>query len=90
VTQRRPKIVPDDLPLFPSEEQIAVLGAARAKDWPRIAEALEDIDQFPQIDPIIGARYWPAVEGYFNNRWNVDALNSDARLRVVPRPLRGR
>ncbi|MET4739699.1 hypothetical protein ABIF73_003838 [Bradyrhizobium japonicum] len=88
--ESREPLRPDDLPLFPSEEQIAILviGEARAKEWPRIAKALEEADGFPQIDEHVGARYWPAVAGYFHNRWNVDLYNSEARIRIAPRPLR--
>lgn len=84
-----PTIAPDALPLFPTEEQIAVLvlGQARAKEWPRIVKILETVDSFPPIDEHLGARYWPAVVGYFHNRWNVDLYNSQARVRIVPRPL---
>lgn len=42
------------------------------KEWPRIARILETVDSFPPIDEHLGARYWPAVVGYFHNRWNVD------------------
>ncbi|WFT91410.1 hypothetical protein QA633_23900 [Bradyrhizobium barranii] len=88
----RKPLRPEDLPLFPSEEQIAVLviGEARAKEWPRIAKALEEADGFPPIDEHVGARYWPAVAGYFRNRWNVDLYNSNARVRIAPAPLRPR
>jgi hypothetical protein len=92
MTDKRTKAIPDDLPLFPSEEQIAVLvlGKERAKEWPRIARILEEVDRFPSIDEHVGARYWPAVAGYFHNRWNVDLYNSDSRVRIGPRPLGSR
>jgi hypothetical protein len=85
----QPDTKPDALPLFPSEDQIAVLvlGEARAKEWPRIAKILEQVDSFPMIDEHVGARYWPAVAGYFHNRWNVELYNSNARVRIGPRPL---
>lgn len=92
MTNKSSKLKPEDLPLFPSEEQIAVLviGEARAKEWPRIAKMLEQADDFPPIDEFVGARYWPAVAGYFHNRWNVDLLNGNARVRIAPRPLRSK
>jgi hypothetical protein len=82
----------DDFPLFRSEDAIAILviGKDRAKEWPRIAKRLEDEDDFPPVDrQHVGARYWPAVSAYFHNRWNVDLYNSDCRIRIGPRPLRG-
>jgi hypothetical protein len=83
------KSLPDTLPLFPSEDQIAVLvlGEARANEWPRIARILEEVDLFPPMDKHVGARYWPAVAGYFHNRWNVDLYNSRSKVRIVPAPL---
>jgi hypothetical protein len=85
----QPPLTPDDLPLFPSEYQIGilVLGEARAQEWPRIAKILEEVDYFPPIDEHVGARYWPAVAGYFHNRWNVDLYNSKARIRIGPASL---
>jgi len=91
MAHKNPTEMPHDLPLFPGEDEIAVLvlGNARAKEWPRIAKLLEDEDDFPPIDRHVGARYWPAVSGYFHNRWNVDLYNSNSRIRIGPRPLRG-
>lgn len=50
---RIPKI--DELPLFPSERDIALLvvGPERAKDWRGIAQTLEKRG-FPKIDPLHG------------------------------------
>jgi hypothetical protein len=92
MTGGQPRKVWDDFPLFRNEEEIAtlVIGKDRAKEWPRIAKLLEDEDDFPPIDRYVGARYWPAVSAYFHNRWNVDLYNSDCRMRIVPRPLRGK
>jgi len=87
--KNQPTITSDDLPLFPSEYQIGVLvlGEARAGEWPRIAKILEEVDRFPPIDQYVGARYWPAVAGYFHNRWNVDLYNSKSSIRIGPAPL---
>jgi hypothetical protein len=58
-----------DLPLYPSEDQIAkaVLGPRRAADWKANAVVLER-HGLPPIDPLMGGRYWPAVKRYFDDR----------------------
>jgi hypothetical protein len=83
----------DQMPLYPDEAAIAVavLGPKRAKDWPRIAQHLEDKHGLPPVDPEIGGRFWPAVVAYFRMRhgMHVDGLPPPAarvhsRIRVVP------
>jgi hypothetical protein len=46
-----------DLPLYPSEEQIAraVLGPDKVKDWAAIA-VIDERKGLPQIDPLHGGR----------------------------------
>jgi hypothetical protein len=65
----------DDLPLFPSEEQLAlaILGK-RARDWRQIA-AHYDGKGLPAVDPVMGARYAPAVKAFFDKVWNVNATH---------------
>lgn len=60
------RLRPEDLPLFPTEAQIAraVLGD-RAKDWPRIAKSLEAKVGLPKINELMGGRFWPAVVAFF-------------------------
>jgi hypothetical protein len=55
-----------ELPLFPSEDQIAalVVGPERAKDWPAIAAVLEK-RAFPKIDPLYGGRSLAKVLAWF-------------------------
>jgi hypothetical protein len=58
----------DEIPLFPTEGQIArlVLGRGR-KEWEGIAIVLETYG-LPKIDPMMGGRYWPAVKAFFDHR----------------------
>lgn len=61
------------LPLYPSELEIgqAVLGTDRAHEWPTLAARLER-DGLPPIDPLMGARFWPAVQKFFEDRHGLD------------------
>lgn len=54
--------------LYPDENEVArcVLGK-NAKLWSSIAPALER-EGLPRIDPLIGARYWPAVRAHLDRR----------------------
>jgi hypothetical protein len=90
-TRGRPWTEPTDLPLYPDEAEIArrVLGN-RACEWPGKALILER-DGLPKIDPLMGGRFWPAVERWFLNRHGLDAEQSlevtmaaKRRVRVVP------
>ncbi|WP_245443989.1 hypothetical protein [Microvirga sp. KLBC 81] len=61
---------PDEpLPLYPTEDQIAraVLPPDNVKSWDGIAAVLEKRG-FPQIDPLFGGRYWPAVKAFLDRR----------------------
>lgn len=57
-----------DLPLFPSEMQIAelVVGRERAKDWPMIVAVLEKRG-FPRVHPVMGGRKLADVMAFFAN-----------------------
>lgn len=85
---RRPTSV-DDMPLFPSEEQIAraVLGPERAREWPELARYLEDRKGFPPCDHLMGGRSWAKVQAFFRLYDGLDPrpaaqsdLNSDVRI----------
>lgn len=68
------------LPLYPTEDQIAgaVLPPSKAKDWDGIAAVLERRG-FPQIDPLLGGRYWPAVKAFLDRRHGLtDATPANA------------
>lgn len=58
-----------ELPLYPSEAQIArkVLGPNRVDEWKAMALIWERRGM-PKVDPETGCRYWPAVEKWFNAR----------------------
>lgn len=68
------------MPLYPDEATIAaqVVGPKRAKDWPGIAAALER-QGFPQVNPLFGGRYWPAVV-----KW-MDQFNGVAESQTAPK-----
>jgi hypothetical protein len=86
--------VTDHIPLYPSEDEIAVLvlGSMRAKDRPRVASYLEDKDGLPRVDELMGGRFWPAVVAYFRQPRNMDLIENFARtgassrIRIVPPP----
>jgi hypothetical protein len=54
--------------LYPGEEEIAryVLGS-RSRQWSRIAPLLER-EGLPQIDPLTGGRFLPAVLAFLERR----------------------
>jgi len=55
-----------DLPLFPSETEIArrVLGPGHVSEWKGLVVILER-EGFPQVNTRFGGRYWPACERWF-------------------------
>lgn len=64
-----------DLPLYPSEAQIArkVLGPGRCAEWNGLVIQLER-DGFPAVDPQFGGRYWPKCELWFQVRNRVISI----------------
>src|SRR6516225_3788491 len=77
-------------PFYPDEAEIArrVLGD-RAREWPGKVAVLER-DGLPKIDPLMGGRFWPAVQQFFLDRHGVAAQPSHGaplpacRVRLVP------
>jgi len=65
----------DTLPsgLFPDEEEIARLLNQDPREWPNKAVILER-HGFPRIDPLMGGRYWPAVQAYWNRRYGLSKV----------------
>jgi hypothetical protein len=61
------------MPLYPTEAEVgvAVLGAERASEWASLVAHLEH-EGLPLVDPIIGARFWPAVQKFFEARHGLD------------------
>jgi hypothetical protein len=53
--------------LYPCEAEIARRLSQSEKHWRRIAPRLER-EGLPKIDPLMGGRFWPAVEAFFRNR----------------------
>lgn len=56
--------------LFPSEAEIARRLSQTPQTWHAKAQVLER-DGMPKVDPVMGGRYWPAVEAYFNRRYGI-------------------
>jgi hypothetical protein len=86
------RTLPENLPLYPEEYQLAaaILGPDRAEEWRAIARMLER-EGLPLIDPLMGARFWPAVREFFESRNGLDErivagvkLPAVARVRCVP------
>jgi hypothetical protein len=63
----------DDLPLFASEADLAlvILGRGHMCEWTQVALYFER-KGLPAIDPIVGRRYRPAVKKFFDKLWNLD------------------
>ena len=59
--------------LFATEDEIgtALLGADRVREWKQIAPILESRG-LPKIDPLMGGRYWPAVQVFFDHTYGLD------------------
>lgn len=56
----------EDLPLFAPDEDLAqVVCGKNAGQWPSIAPLLER-EGMPQIDPLFGGRYVPAVKAWLD------------------------
>ncbi len=70
-----------EMPLYPSEAEIGqeLLGAKRASEWKALAQVLER-KGLPQVDPLFGGRYWPAVKAFLDRR------NGLATLAVPSKP----
>lgn len=82
----------DTLPLYPSEDDIAlaVLGPGKARTWPGLAVVLERLG-LPRIDPQFGGRYWPAVKAFLDRRHHVHHHSSPSEVdRHDRRPIRAR
>src|SRR5262245_52983576 len=60
---------------YPPEQEIAelILGPGRVVEWRAMAVVLER-SGLPTVDKQSGARCWPAVEAYFNNRHGLITL----------------
>jgi hypothetical protein len=74
---------PSSNPLYASEEQVAemVLGPGRVRDWKERIVVLER-EGLPEIDPLMGGRYLPAVKTFFDKR--SEMINQRRNLRRAP------
>ena len=54
--------------LFPCEAEIARRLSQTLPEWRAKAPILER-DGLPRIDPMMGGRFWPAVEAYWHRRY---------------------
>jgi hypothetical protein len=61
-----------EMPFFSPEREVAreVLGPGHVAEWRALATILERRGM-PQIDPMFGARYWPAVRAWLDYRHGV-------------------
>jgi hypothetical protein len=65
--------------LFPSEAEIARRLSQDPGEWSAKAIVLER-HGLPCVDPIMGGRFWPAVETFFKHRYgliNIEAFQPD-------------
>lgn len=69
-----------EMPLFPHESDIAraVLGPGRAQEWSCLAPSLER-QGMPRVDPVFGARYWPAVRAWLDRRAGLSSMTVPAK-----------
>lgn len=63
--------------LFPSEAEIARRLSQDPRAWAQKAKVLER-DGLPRIDAIMGGRYWPAVQAYWDRRYGLASIGSFA------------
>ncbi len=59
--------------LFPCEEEIARRLSQSPLEWRAKAGILER-EGLPAIDPIMGGRYWPAVQAFWNRRYGLSSV----------------
>lgn len=62
-----------DQGLLPSEAEIARRLSQGPNEWAAKAIVLER-DGLPRIDPIMGGRFWPAVDAYWRRRYNLTSI----------------
>lgn len=59
--------------LFPSEIEIARRLSQTPDEWIAKARILER-DGLPRIDPIMGGRFWPAVNAFWHRRYGLSRI----------------
>lgn len=58
---------------FPCEAEIARRLSQDARAWTSKAPMLER-EGLPRIDPIMGGRYWPAVQAFWHRRYGLSTV----------------
>lgn len=58
---------------FPCEAEIARRLSQDAKSWTAKAHMLER-EGLPRVDPIMGGRYWPAVQAFWHRRYGLSTV----------------
>ena len=63
-----------EMPLFPPEDEIAreLFGPNRLQFYHVAVKSLEK-QGFPQIDPVFGRRYWPAIKQWLDKRYGLNS-----------------
>jgi hypothetical protein len=59
--------------LFPCEAEIARRLSQTPFEWAAKATILER-DGLPRVDPLMGGRYWPAVQAFWNRRYCLSSI----------------
>ncbi|NNM71410.1 hypothetical protein [Enterovirga aerilata] len=59
--------------LFPCEAEVARRLSQTPKEWAAKSIVLER-DGLPKVDPIMGGRFWPAVEAYWLRRYALSSI----------------
>ncbi|MFC6792741.1 hypothetical protein ACFQE0_26175 [Methylobacterium komagatae] len=63
--------------LFPCESEVARRLSQSPVEWPAKALVLER-DGLPRIDPVMGGRFWPAVEAFWHRRYGLSTIEASA------------
>lgn len=61
--------------LFPDESEIARRLSQTPEEWAGKAAVLER-DGLPRIDPVMGGRFWPAVQAYWHRRYGLSTIEA--------------
>lgn len=61
--------------LFPCEAEIAKRLSQLPAEWGAKAKVLER-DGLPKIDPVMGGRFWPAVQAYWFRRYGLSTIEA--------------
>ena len=59
--------------LFPCEAEVARRLSQTPREWAAKAIVLER-DGLPRIDPVMGGRFWPAVDAYWRRRYGLSSI----------------